>query len=145
MIRKADFSSDEDIAYLVSAKEKGFIDSWDDKMILSGIKAGNLLGLIYEKNKNPCAFLLYTKLPDNVIDLDEIFVEENERKNGIGSALLDRFICDTGGVEKKIFLEVRKSNIIAIGLYKKFGFVKISERKKYYTDGEDAIVMLKYL
>lgn len=41
----------------------------------------------------------------------------------------------------KMFLEVRKSNVIAQNLYEKFGFVKTYERKKYYKDGEDAVVM----
>lgn len=41
-------------------------------------------------------------------------------------------------------LEVRKSNIIAQNLYKKFGFLEEGVRKKYYADNnEDAIIMWK--
>ena len=41
-------------------------------------------------------------------------------------------------------LEVRKSNIAAQGLYKKYGFDIIGERKRYYSDnGEDAWIMTK--
>jgi len=43
-------------------------------------------------------------------------------------------------VVKSVFLEVRKSNLSAINLYKKENFVKIYERLKYYSDGEDAEV-----
>jgi ribosomal-protein-alanine N-acetyltransferase len=40
------------------------------------------------------------------------------------------------------YLEVRKSNIPAINLYKRFGFEIISIRKEYYSDNkEDALVM----
>jgi ribosomal-protein-alanine N-acetyltransferase len=39
------------------------------------------------------------------------------------------------------FLEVRKSNTAAIGLYERFNFKRIHIRKKYYSDGEDAIIM----
>jgi cellulose biosynthesis protein BcsQ len=46
------------------------------------------------------------------------------------------------GIEK-IFLEVRKSNIPAKSLYEKIGYKEISVRKKYYSDGEDAVVMAK--
>jgi ribosomal-protein-alanine acetyltransferase len=42
---------------------------------------------------------------------------------------------------KKFFLEVRESNVAAISLYRKFGYEKIIERKKYYADGECALVM----
>ncbi len=45
---------------------------------------------------------------------------------------------------KKIFLEVRKSNIPAISLYKKCGFIEIREIVDYYTNPkEDGIMMLK--
>ena len=41
-------------------------------------------------------------------------------------------------------LEVRKSNIAAQELYKKYGFDIIGERKRYYSDnGEDAWIMTK--
>ena len=40
-----------------------------------------------------------------------------------------------------VFLEVKRSNLIAIKLYIDLKFIKISERKNYYHDGEDAILM----
>lgn len=43
---------------------------------------------------------------------------------------------------KKIFLEVRKSNVTAIALYEKLGFTMDGERKRYYSDnGESALLM----
>ncbi len=41
------------------------------------------------------------------------------------------------------YLEVRKSNMPAIDLYKKMSFKKIGERKRYYENKEDALVMVK--
>ena len=39
-------------------------------------------------------------------------------------------------------LEVRESNVVAVSLYKKFGFKEAGRRKRYYEDtGEDALVM----
>ncbi|MGK0465407.1 ribosomal protein S18-alanine N-acetyltransferase [Clostridium sp.] len=41
-----------------------------------------------------------------------------------------------------ITLEVRSSNFIAINLYEKHGFEKVSTRPHYYEDnGEDAVIM----
>ena len=47
--------------------------------------------------------------------------------------------------EKKevISLEVNEKNIIAINLYKNFGFEKVGRRKKYYNGIDDAIIMTK--
>ncbi|NWO14868.1 MULTISPECIES: ribosomal protein S18-alanine N-acetyltransferase [Virgibacillus] len=43
---------------------------------------------------------------------------------------------------RRLSLEVRKSNIVAQKLYRKFGLVAGGIRKQYYTDNqEDAIVM----
>ena len=43
---------------------------------------------------------------------------------------------------KYITLEVRESNVAAISLYDKNGFVSIGERKGYYQDNnEDALIM----
>jgi ribosomal-protein-alanine N-acetyltransferase len=39
-------------------------------------------------------------------------------------------------------LEVRKSNIVAQNLYKKYGFVEYGIRPRYYADNnEDAVIM----
>lgn len=42
-------------------------------------------------------------------------------------------------------LEVRRNNTRAIGLYEKFGFYIINVRRRYYRNGEDALVMRKDL
>ena len=41
-----------------------------------------------------------------------------------------------------ITLEVRLSNEIGINLYKSLGFIKGTIRKKYYSNGEDALLMV---
>ncbi|SMN11524.1 Ribosomal-protein-S18p-alanine acetyltransferase [uncultured Candidatus Thioglobus sp.] len=59
-------------------------------------------------------------------------------RQGVASALVEQI--------KQYFLpiclEVRASNEQAYGLYKKLGFKEIDIRKKYYSDGEDAKIML---
>ena len=42
-----------------------------------------------------------------------------------------------------VFLEVKRTNFPAINLYLGFGFEEIDIRKKYYIDGEDALVMFR--
>ena len=42
-----------------------------------------------------------------------------------------------------ITLEVRKSNSVAIHIYEKFGFKTVTIRKNYYSNNEDALLMLK--
>ena len=42
-----------------------------------------------------------------------------------------------------VFLEVKRSNFPAINLYLHFGFEEIDIREEYYSDGEDAVIMVK--
>lgn len=79
--------------------------------------------------------------------ITNIAVHPKYRGIGLGNtvvkALLD--ICEKEKV-CAITLEVRKSNIPAQNLYKKFGFVEEGIRKAYYMDNkEDAIIMWKRL
>ena len=78
--------------------------------------------------------------------ITNIAVHPNFRSLGIASSLLDELInqCKNYAIHN-MTLEVRKSNIPAQNLYKKFGFVEAGIRKNYYSDnGEDAIIMWLY-
>ena len=73
--------------------------------------------------------------PSSHAEIYNLGVRERLRRQGTGSALLDRFvnICMRFGVGE-VFLEVRKSNLAAIGFYGVHGFVKTGERKNFYAD-----------
>lgn len=71
-----------------------------------------------------------------------IAVAKNERRRGVGRALLGRLMERLSGAGvRRIVLEVRKSNFEAKSLYQKFGFETKKEIKGYYKDGEAAEVM----
>lgn len=67
------------------------------------------------------------------------------RRQGIGSMLIAEMIKTAEALKLDLLtLEVRKSNTAAQGLYSKFDFEIIGERKRYYSDnGEDAFIMTK--
>lgn len=84
-----------------------------------------------------------------VIDEGYIYnvaVSEKFRKKGIGSSLVNHLV--TYGKKNNLCfltLEVRASNLNAQSLYSKFGFIKVGERKNYYSEpAENAILMTKY-
>lgn len=70
-------------------------------------------------------------------DVISIAVRENCRRTGVGSELLKSVLKQ----KTELFLEVRESNINAIAFYKNYGFNSVGIRKKYYHDGENAIIM----
>lgn len=79
-------------------------------------------------------------------DLLNVAVSPAYRRQGVGKTLLKRLILGAKrrGI-KKLFLEVRASNASAQALYTGEGFTFVAERKKYYPDGESALVMVKEL
>lgn len=79
-------------------------------------------------------------------DLENLLVAEEYRRGGVGRRILDGLIAEAKarGAEN-IFLEVRVSNAPAMRLYLSCGFAGVYARTRYYTDGEDCLVMKKSL
>ena len=79
--------------------------------------------------------------------INNIAVDENYRRLGAASKLIDRLIDTCAELEIiALTLEVRVGNRAAMGLYHKYGFIVEGIRKNYYADTkEDAIIMWKYL
>lgn len=77
------------------------------------------------------------------IHIATIATHPDFRKQGIGKKLL-AFALQSAKEEGAIssFLEVRESNIVALEMYQKFGYVEDGRREGYYKDnGEAAILM----
>jgi len=91
---------------------------------------GRLIGFI-------CPMLLLDE--GHIMD---VAVDPVCRGKGVGRLLVQRVLDDcraSGG--SFVSLEVRVSNTAAIVLYKGMGFVETGLRKRYYKDGEDALMM----
>ena len=86
-------------------------------------------------------YIIIRKIVDE-LHIMNIAVEPTNRKKGIAQELLN-YIFNNLSSGKLMLLEVRKSNIAAIELYKKNGFNGLHVRKAYYSDGEDAVVMVR--
>jgi [ribosomal protein S18]-alanine N-acetyltransferase len=75
-----------------------------------------------------------------------LVVAEAHRRAGVGRALLDGLVDWAGRIDAaRITLEVRASNVAALELYRRAGFVTLGERPGYYPDGEDARVCTREL
>ena len=83
---------------------------------------------------------LEIRLVDGVIDIMNLFVNEENRNQGIATKLMNEMFEK----EKynRIMLEVNENNNIALKLYNKLGFKEISVRNRYYGD-DTAIIMEK--
>lgn len=69
-------------------------------------------------------------------------IHPDYRRSGFGSALflsLLALACQRG--MKHATLEVRASNQAALSMYQRFGFQEAGRRRRYYRDGEDAVIL----
>lgn len=78
-------------------------------------------------------------------ELLNIGIKTARQRLGLGRAMLREILNIAWSVGvRRVFLEVRSSNIAAISLYSSAGFSKIGRRRGYYRNAEgseDAIVM----
>lgn len=83
------------------------------------------------------------------VTLMNIAIAPEKQGKGLGRELL-QFLIDFSkqNQEQEIWLEVRASNLAALALYNKLGFVEVDRRKDYYPcekGREDAVIMCCYL
>ena len=83
---------------------------------------------------------IFTHKIDKEVQILNFAIDTSYQHKGYGEEFFSYFM-DQLDEDISIILEVRKSNFSAINLYLKFGFSELGIREKYYSDGEDAIVM----
>lgn len=155
-----------DIDNIAAMHKENFTDFWTADMIKGSFYSDGFYGGLIEtadgaeqkddtcavevvpKSKNSAKKTVCTVMFSSVFGEAELLsavTEKSFRRRGFGELLLKKYSekLKADGI-KTIFLEVRESNEAAISLYNKLGFIKISERKKYYGD-ETAVIMRKEL
>ncbi|AGC69597.1 putative ribosomal-protein-alanine acetyltransferase RimI [Thermoclostridium stercorarium subsp. stercorarium DSM 8532] len=136
----------EDIDRVLAVEKRSFTSPWSRLMF-------------FDELENPRARYFVAEISGRIVGytgfwiiLDEghitnIAVDPSYRRMKIGTRLMEKIIESARSSKlRALTLEVRKSNIAAISMYKKFGFKVEGLRKNYYSDThEDALIMWCYL
>ena len=77
------------------------------------------------------------------LHINTIAVDASRRRQGLGRALMQHVLAAVAreGV-RRATLEVRRSNLAALGLYGDLGFDVAGVRKRYYTNPEEDALIL---
>lgn len=142
-------SSLNDIDELLEIENESFVNPWKKE------------DLIYELTSNPLNKFLVIEIDGKIIGfidymitfnsatISQIAIKKEYRNKGYATNLLNKmeetFIKSGEDAVEYVTLEVRNSNINAQKLYEKNGYKKVTIKKNYYIDGEDAIYMVKGL
>ena len=102
--------------------------------------------LIALKHHKIVGFLVGIKTHDTIAKILMISVNNNYRKQGIGSALIKNFLQEMLSQNIRLVdLEVRTNNKIALAFYRKHGFDIQETITRFYQNGEDAYSMKQVL
>ena len=136
----------EHIDDIMVVEKLSFKIPWTRESILEEIKNNKLARYLSAKVNGRVVGYAGMWCVCNEGHITNIAVHPEFRGVGLGTRLMESLIdiAKREGISS-LTLEVRKSNIIAQNLYKKFGFEECGIRKSYYADnGEDAIIMWKH-
>jgi len=134
-----------DLDQIMIIEELSFPIPWEISFFENDLRRESAYCYVVKENDLVLGYTDAWHIADEM-HLANIAVAPNYRQLGIGSKLLEKIVNDAKENKcKKIFLEARVSNLTAQKFYEKYGFKAIYARKKYYPDGEDAIVFEKQL
>jgi [ribosomal protein S18]-alanine N-acetyltransferase len=130
-----------DLPQVIAIERRSFPTAWSLAMFVLELSKPSGICLAARREGRLVGYLVCSRY-DVVWHVMNIAVDPDERRRGIGSALLDALVERVRDPEAQYTLEVRPSNGPAIELYERHGFRSAGRRRRYYQDnGEDALIM----
>lgn len=134
-----------DFQSVLALEQAVFSDAWTENMLRAETEKPEFCAVVAEFEGEIIGYIYGTVLFEDG-EIEKIAVAPSHRGKGCAKALAAAFeeeIAMRGG--KRIFLQVRPSNLAALALYCGLGFAQTRVCKRYYADGEDGLEMLKTL
>ena len=137
--------NENDIESIVDLENKTINTSLGYDMLKNNLENEMNHYYVYELDDNIVGYISIV-FDGYIAEILNFCVEPAYQNNKIGTKILEEiFVIYENKKCESLILEVRQSNERAIHLYTKLGFEKISVRKNYYTNGENALVLQKML
>lgn len=136
MIRKANIGDIDSIARLES---ETFSDPLTELFLSNELKNNPFANYFVAELDGKVIGYIGSWITDNT-EILNFCVDINYRNNGIGKELFDAVNNIHIGM---ISLEVRETNLGARRFYERQGFKSVAIRKNYYSNGDNAILMVK--
>lgn len=142
MIRRAGLDDAEALARL---ERECFDEPWTSRMILGELEARGRIHLVHENGGEIRGYLLAMQILDE-IHVNKIGTSPELRRRGIARDLMTALEAEARAhAVTLISLEVRSRNQGARSFYRSLGFDEEYVRRRYYPNGDDAIVMSRML
>ncbi len=131
----------EDIPTVYEINLKSFTtDAWSRESIEREFQLPYSLRFVLEADSRVIGYAILWLISGEAFIMT-FAVEPSYRNRGLGKLFLRELIDKLRGKASVIQLDVRKTNLKAIRLYRSLGFKVVREREEFYSDGESALVM----
>lgn len=141
----------DDVSQLYEIETRSFPDPWSETLFNATLSALNTYCQVMTLKSREgmwavehiIGYIIYQCFLDEGHVLN-FAIHPDYRGRGHGKKLLREILDEMRGRGcQSIFLELRKGNMVARKLYESVGFEVCGERKRYYENHDDAIVMVK--
>ena len=146
------FAKSEHIDIIADFEKNNFFNEAYSLETLSEIMKDNYLlknnDNIFEiSNDDDLIGYIIFHISEDFTDIYKIFIRDNDKNKGYGTMLINKVVEMSNRYHsKKIMIEVRSKNQIAINFYNKNNFNQISIRNNYYSNPiDDAFIFERSL
>ncbi len=134
----------EDLPEIAEIEKACFSEPWTLRALGEGFENPDFACWVYEVEGKVTGYA-NAMLVAGEAQIANVAVSTAFRRQGIAKALLSALLGELAAAGySAATLEVRPSNAPARALYAGFGFVCEGVRRRFYSDGEDALVLWKY-
>jgi [ribosomal protein S18]-alanine N-acetyltransferase len=137
-------TSPGEIDSILAIEEASFTNPWTREMYLAELhnEGVSFIYVARDRRRHAVGFCSFWRVLDE-LHINNLAVLPDQRRGGIGSALLRRVLEEGGRLgARRSTLEVRRSNSAARSLYERFGFTVAGVRHAYYSNPvEDALIL----
>lgn len=138
---------DEDLATVMAIERRAYTYPWSRGIFVDCLRVPYVCEILEQAGR--IAGYAVMSLGGDEAHLLNLCLDEAARGHGLANFLLEHLMRRaTGEGVRVVYLEVRPSNVQAIKLYRRAGFVRIGVRRNYYRAAEgreDALVLARSL
>ena len=135
-----------DAAPLAALAQASAVAGWSEAALRDAFADAQTIARVVRGSGGVATGFVVARRAADEVEVLLVAVAEDARRCGAGTALVEAALSDAaraGAVSAH--LEVRASNVAAIALYERLGFVAVGRRPRYYDATEDAVRMSRAL
>ena len=137
-------SGDEDLDAVASLESASFTNPWTRDMLARELERSEVTRVYVLRlpGRRVAAFCACWVIHDE-LHVNTIAVDSTVRRQGLATRLMEHVLIDAArDGARRATLEVRRSNLAALGLYQRLGFKVTAVRPRYYSHPEEDALIL---